>query len=374
MLRPLLLVLLGLPFFASCSTLGLTGNRPVDLVDVPSVLARTQELVDARQPLPALDQLERIHRTRNLTGLDRERADMLLSSALEAAFSGLVEGRFDARDMTDIFKLDLPSRARARAGIEAACELYRTEHPVAAFKMTRKVENALPAHSERARAGDLLAQVGFELVDNLDSYYLLFSYRTRGIEALEFLVSRYPFHNMCEEAYRRLAVSYEDEGDLDRAIERLSDLLVYHPETKFRAESEAHLAALRIRRLTSDHYDRGELKRARTELETWLARHDGHAQTEQVKATLELANRRLSRSDLVLANYYARLEETYAVRLHAQRALSDAERGGAVEEAEEARELLDRFPAVGAVANEPINPIELDDIELTDPLGPVLGS
>lgn len=380
MQRLLLLLVLLAPSFASCRALGLSNSGPLRLETVPGYLADIDSSLEAGDALDALDRLERVNRTANIEPADRVRADRQLDVAMEAAVSGLHQGVYDSADLSDIFGLELPTRARARAGVEAAFDLASRDHPVAAYKMARKVEFALPAHPERQRAGDLLQDVGFEMVERDDNYFWIFSYRQRGIEALEFLVSRYPFHPSCEEAYRKLSVAYERVDDLDRAIERLSDLLVYHPDTSFRGEAEARLATLRLKRIELDEYDRSELVRARDELAAWLDRFSDHPLREDVFDTLDDAHVRLAQSDMSLARYYARIDVARGVQLHATRAIDEAGRSRLERHAEtvrtlvaDAERLIAEHPIVeGEDDGEVFTPLVGDDLEVNDPLGPNL--
>ncbi|MEX1024307.1 MAG: tetratricopeptide repeat protein [Planctomycetota bacterium] len=369
MLRLVLLFAL-LPFASGCALLPGSSRRPLALEDVDAALATAGEELAANRPLDALERLERVHRTRTISPENRQAADVLTRAALDQA---IASERVDARDLTDVYGLELPRNARARAGIAAAERLYESDRPVSAYKQVRKVELALPAHPERARAGDLLARVGFDLIERDGRYFLILSYRARGLEALEFFVVHYPFHPACEEAYLRLAGAYEETGDYDDAIEHLEDLLVYHPESSVREEVEARLPALRLAMLAGRDYDRGELELAHAELEGWLARNAGHPLEDDVRATRVIALRRLARSDLKLARYYATIGVTFGVRFHATRALTEAEQADAAKEIAAAKELLERFPEGRENTDGEMVPLDKDALELEDPLGPRLG-
>jgi hypothetical protein len=305
----------------------------------------------------ALERLAAVHDVRNLDPDLRAREQALVDAAARGRF-GELEGA-DADELEELFESELPERVRARAGILAAERLLAAERRISAFRLVKKVDLALPGHAERVLAGDVLARAGLSLVRDRRRYNLLFHYRPRGVQALEYLVLNYPLDAHCPEAYFELSRVYEERGELDQAVERTEDLLLYHPESAYAAAASARLPYLRLLRLKRDDYDRGELLRAEAELEAWLAHHPGHELESWARELLRESERRLVLNDLSLARYYAKLRAPAGVRLHAERARGLALEAGFAAEAAAAEAVLTRLAptqAVGAAASAPAGP------------------
>lgn len=297
--------------------------------------------------------LEHLAAVRAVNGLDpdlREREQRLIDTAARGRFAELAEAPGDEaeEELEELFKSELPERVRAQAGILCAARMLGEERRISAFRMVKKVDAALPGHAERVLAGDVLARAGLALIRDPRRYNLLFHYRPRGVQTLEYLVVHYPLEPRCPEAYFTLSEVYEARGDLDQAIERSEELMLYHPESPYAAAASARLPYLRLCRLQRDDYDRGELLRARTELAAWLEHNPGHELEDWVRELQHECQARLVRSDLYLARYYEKTETPAGIRLHAARARALALEAGLVPEAEAAAALLAELPAVSA--------------------------
>ncbi len=298
--------------------------------------------------------LERLVAVREVDGLDpdtRARDEELL----EQATVRRIEELDSAEELQELYDQELPARLRARAGVLAAERMLLEDRRVAAFKMIKEVDQELPSHPERVLAGDVLARAGLSLIRDPRRYYLLFRYRTRGIQALEYLVVHYPLDSRCAEAYYVLSETYERMSELDLALERSEDLVVYHPGSGYAPAAEARVPYLRLLRLERVDFDRGQLLRAHEEIQTWLGRHPGHELEPWVRELAARCQERLVKNDLYLAHYYERIETPYGARLHAERALETAGTAGLESERQDAAELLEAFPATPAaeVAPEP---------------------
>lgn len=300
--------------------------------------------------------IERLAAVREIEGLvpeDRDRTEALLRSSVETLLSERGGEGHDSGDLVDVYEMDLPPRLKARAGILAAEKRLEEGRRVSAYKLVRRVELDLPSHAERRAAGSVLARAGFSLAADPRRYNLIMRYRSRGIDALEFLVVTYPFDEHCAEAYWVLGRTYEERGNLDLAVARYEDLVIYHPETRWEAMGQARLPYVRMKRLHRDDYDRRELVRASQELDAWLARHAGHELEPWVREQQRICRTRLAVSDLSLARYYERIENPAAVRLHAERAVATAELAPDAGLAEEARALLAAHSEAAAEALPP---------------------
>lgn len=272
---------------------------------------------DARR---ALERLEEIHEVENLSPELRRREERLVDAAAAAHFAALATSDDPAEEYEDLFRSDLPERVRARAGVLAAEELLREGSRIRAYRMVKKLDEALPTHPERVAAGDVVARAGLALIRDDRRYNLLFHYEPRGRQALEYLVLNYPLDAHTPEAYYELSRSYEEAQELDLAVERTEDLLLYHPECAYAVAAGARLPYLRLLRLGRDDYDRSELLRAEGELQQWLVRHPGHELEGWARELLGEARLRIVRSDLSLARFYEKTATPAGIRLHAERA------------------------------------------------------
>lgn len=288
----------------------------------------------------ALERLEQVHEVVDLPPDLRRREDQLVGTAAEARFAEIAAGDDAADEFEDLFRSRLPESVRAQAGLRAAETLLSEDSRIRAYRMVKKVDEALPSHHERALAGDIVARAGLSLVRDERRYNLLFSYQERGKQALEYLVLNYPLEPRAAEAYYELSRVYEQDRALDEAVQRTEDLLLYHPESPYAAAAAARLPYLRLLRLGRDDYDRGELVRAQSELETWLARHAGHELESWATELLAQCRARLVRNDLYLARFYERTETPAGVRWHAERAQAMAREAGLTKELAAADALL----------------------------------
>lgn len=290
--------------------------------------------------------LEHLSAVCEVGGLDpdlRAREQRLVDAAARGRFAELSGA--PAEDLEELFHSELPERVRARAGILAAERMLEEDRRISAFRMVKKVDAELPGHAERVLAGDVLARAGLSLIRDDGRYNLLFHYRPRGIQTLEYLVLHYPLEPRSAEAYFTLSEAYEDRGELDEAIERSEELLLYHSESPYAAAASARLPYLRLCRLQRDDYDRGELLRAQAEISVWLQHNPGNELEGWVHELQRECQTRLVRSDLSLARYYEKTETPAGTRLHAERARALALETGLEREAEAAAALLAALPS-----------------------------
>lgn len=319
----------------------------VDRATSGAQLEQAEADVRAGEYARALDRLAEVHEVENLEPDQREHEERLIDAAARGRFSQLEDASAD--ELLELFDSKLPERVRARAGILAADRMLAAGNRITAFRQVKKVDEKLPGHPERVLAGDVLARAGLSLIEDDGRYNLLFHYRPRGVQALEYLVVHYPLEPRCPQAYFELSQVYERDGDFDQAISRSEELLLYHPESPYAPAASARLPYLRLCRLTRDDYDRGELLRARSELAAWLERYPGHELAGWVGDLVRECDTRIVRSDLYLAGYYERTRTAAGQRLHAERAKALALEAGLEDEAAAAERLLAGLgPAEGA--------------------------
>lgn len=316
-------------------------SHPYGEIDRANAGAHLDQAERALQEGRYQEALARLAEVRDVRGLDpdqRVREERLIDEAARRHFGELESA--DAEELEDLFDEPLPDRVRARAGVLAAERMLADDSRISAFRMIKKVDEALPSHPERVLAGDVLARAGLSLIRDDRHYNWILSYRTRGIQTLEYMVVNYPLEPHCPEAYYALSETYENEGNYDQAIERSEDLLLYHPGSAYAPGAAARLPYLRLARLARDDYDRTELMRAHDELARWLELYPEHQLTPWARDLMHECQRRLVESDLALARYYERVDAAEGQRLHARRALTTAEDAGLTAEAAEAGALL----------------------------------
>lgn len=332
-----------LPWLALCAACRSQPFGEIDRANARTHLDQAEADLAAGEYARALAHLEAVREVRSLEPDLRVREDRLIDAAARGRFEQLADA--SPGELEDLFDSELPERVRARAGVLAAQRMLAEDRRISAFRMIKKVDSALPGHPERVLAGDVLARAGLSLIRDPRRYNLLFHYRPRGVQTLEYLVLHYPLEPHCPEAYFALSERYERIGELDPAIERTEDLLLYHPDSPYAAAASVRLPYLRLCRLRRDDYDRGELLRAHEELVAWLARHPGHELEAWARELEHECQRRLVKNDLYLARYYETVRTPAGVRLHAERARALALEAGLTEQAEAAQALLADLPA-----------------------------
>jgi tetratricopeptide (TPR) repeat protein len=314
-------------------------------------LERAEVAVAAGNFEEALATLERVHGLDDLDPDPRARSERLIDAAARGRFGELATA--DPEDVEELFESELPERIRAEAGILAAERHLALGSRILAYRGVKAVDQALPNHAERIRAGAVVATAGLSLIRDEGRYLWLFHYRARGMQALEYLVLHHPLEPRCAEALYELSKAYEDEGDLDQAIERSEELLLYHPQSAYAPAASARLPYLRLCRLGRDDYDRGEMLRADAELRAWLDRYPEHELGPWVSDVLSECRMRMVRSDLSLARFYRQTRSTEGQRLHAARARALALEGNLANEAAAAQDLLEGLESTTPPTNEP---------------------
>lgn len=341
--QPRLALALGLalsPWSAACRS---SPYGEIERADAAHHLELAEKEIAEGKLQQALERLAAVH---DVSGLDpdaRSREERLIEEAARRRFEELADA--PASELEALFDSELPDRVRARAGLLAAERLAAEGSRVKAFRMVKKVDQEIPSHPERVLSGDILARVGLALIRDPGRYGFFLRYRTRGVQALEYLVVQYPLEPRCPAAYAALSEYYESTGDLDAAIEHTENLLLYHPQSPHAVIAAVRLPYLRLRRIKRDDYDRSELVRAQREVDHWLSVYPEHELAEWARELASECRLRLVRSDLKLARYYERTEAPAGIRIHASRALATAQAAGLEAEAEEARALLEDVPA-----------------------------
>ena len=270
----------------------------------------------------ALDRLIAVRDLPNLPPESRVVSESLLDRCTDAL---LVSSDADLDALEELLDRGLSQRMGARIGVRLAERLYEEGYRVSAWKCIRDLEEDYPNHTEGAAAGAILARVGLDLIQDPGRYWIVLSYRARGISALEFLVQTYPLDPSCPLAYAKLAETYDAEGEIDLAIERTEDLVLYHKGTPEAVRAEILIPHLRLKRLERTDYDRGQMVLALAEVEGWLRRYPDDPLVDWARSVESAAHGVLCDSDLHLAHYYDRVGNPFGARLHAARALTEAQ-------------------------------------------------
>jgi hypothetical protein len=183
--------------------------------------------------------------------------------------------------------------------------------------------------------GRLLLKAGKMLTKDKRNWWIFWNARSEGITCLEHLVLTHPSLPSCDEAYLLLGNLYREDRLWHLAIERYSNLVLYHDKSRFRPEAQAHIPQLRLELLDSPEYDRNGLLMALAELEAWLIRDEKeewpsgfptNTLRESVRTSRLDCLRRLSSSDLGIARFYERVENNEGKIYHAERALELAQK------------------------------------------------
>ena len=269
----------------------------------------------------------------------------------ERAASQLIYSSTKPKELEELFKLDLPRQLAVEAGIRAARLYYERGDRMRAYRLIKKVDAQHPQHPRRNVSGPLLAEIGFSLAEDKRRYALFFRYSSLSPEVLEYFVLNYPSDPNGPQALWVLGERYEKNGRWRLAIEKHEDLILWFPTDARAPESEARIPHLRLAELESPEHDRGQLTRARKELEKWLVDHPGHPIEEEVRLDLTDAIRRLCDNDLVVARFYRRVKNFTGAEFHARRALAQAREGGDDKQIAEAEDLLARIVEWGDSAS-----------------------
>ena len=236
--------------------------------------------------------------------------------------------------------VDIPRQLAVEAGLRSAQLLFRAEERMAAYRLIKRMDSKFPQHHERNAAGALLGEIGFNLAEDEGSYGLIFKYRNLAGEVLEYLVMNYPSHPGGDQTLWMLGTLYQEQRELDLAIEKHQDLLLWFPTSSLAPLAQARIPHLRLMIHGDPKYDRATLVQAHGELQDWLNEHSGHESEAVVRSDMLDTTRRLADSDLILAHFYATLGSAEGVQLHARRALAEAREGGDPSQVQEADKLL----------------------------------
>lgn len=335
-LLPIVLVLL-----AGCSSSRTERRVPprFTIEEVPAAIEESEADLEAGRYEEALERLRSAKNTPGLPAGPRQEVQVVLERAARA----VIEHSDDHRHLEELMDVDIPRPLAVAAGIRAARLLYAEGERMRSFRLIRRLDSKFPQHPQRLEAAALLFEIGENLANDDRRYLLFFRYKADAPQVLEYLVTNHPSSPRGDRALALLARLYVEEKQLELAIEKHQNLLLWYPDSPRAARSQAAIPHLRLTRLHSPEYDRSEMQRAREELEEWLDEHAGRADaelTEQVRRDRLDAIRRLADNDLDVARFYDTVDWPHAARRHARRAHELALAGGDPEQIEETDALL----------------------------------
>jgi outer membrane protein assembly factor BamD (BamD/ComL family) len=281
----------------------------------------------------------RLRQVRNLPSPLRERSEVLLERATEARVAAATR----ARDLRSPSASRLPRRSRAIQTVGRSRLFLAEGRPYRAFTEIRDLEAAHPGHHLQNEAAETVYQAGLDLSQAKRAWIFLFSKRAQAPGVLDYLVLQHPSYPRCDHAYYLLASLHADDRDIELAIDRLSDLLLYHPNSPYSREAELLIPTLRL----SDHlridHDYAGLVMSERELTAWLGRVASAEQgelAERARAALFETRRRLVEADLEVAQFYRTVRRPEGTTIHAVRARQRAQLIDDAEAAERADALL----------------------------------
>lgn len=320
-----LLFILAVASLASCSSLGFGKARKLSIAEADSVLTSAQLSLEVGDHERAFWDLKALLDVEGLSTPQKSAVLQLFAVAAERQLDDLSMSPDRAEELADLVEDELPREISVAAGI-ASARLY-LEHDQAkeAWLTLRRLDERYPLHHERSLAGRLLLKAGLMLSYDERNWWVFWNARSEGLACLEYLVLTHPALPSCDEAYLRLGELYGEDRLWLLAIERYSDLVLYHPTSPLRSLAQARIPLLRLDLLDSPEYDRNGLLLALAELEDWVVRFPENPLQKEILARRVDCLRRLSTSDLDIARFYERVENNEGMIFHAERALELAQ-------------------------------------------------
>lgn len=340
-----LLCVLAAASLASCSSLNFSKTREISMLEADTVLTAAQLSLEAGDHEEAFWELKSLLGVEGLSTSQRSAVLQLFGIAAERQLEMLSANSDRADELADFIGDELPREISVSAGIASARVYLAQDQAKEAWLTLRRLDERFPLHHERALAGRLLLEAGLSLSNDERNWWVFWNARAEGLACLEYLVLTHPALPSCDEAYLRLGELYGEDRLNLLAIERYSDLVLYHPASPLRTLAQARIPMLRLELLDSPEYDRKGLLLALGELEDWMIRFPEHSlMTDVLEGRVECL-RRLSSSDLGIARFYERVENNEGMIYHAERALGLAMNANDADLIAAARALMPEIPA-----------------------------
>lgn len=307
-----------------------SGPDKLERREVPGAIESARAALAANRSEQALELMRAAANTPGLEPATRDAVQTLLESSASRRIEELSGPGRDPEDLAELVELDLPRQIAVTAGIRAARGYFAAGEAVDAYRLLRRLDTKFPLHHERAAAGDLLVDIGLWLVVHGTGWFGLGHSTDDAVEVLEYVVLQHPSTVRCDEAYESLAQIYVDDREFELAVERLENLVLFHPHSARVPRARARIPHLRLAGIRSPEYDRSQLLAARTELERWLTDFTGREPELERGVRVDLGDclRRLCDSDVIVADFYARVDKPRGERYHLERAVEEARAAG----------------------------------------------
>ncbi|MDF1838842.1 MAG: hypothetical protein P1V35_13310 [Planctomycetota bacterium] len=309
------------------------------------IAAAEDDLAQSDNPGLAFARLQLAAETAGARGEEGQRLERARSKAAEALLQRLQDEDAPPGFYGRLIDAGLQRNVSVRSRIAQARAYLSRGERLKSFRMIKALDREYPFHAERITSGDVLADAGISLAKDRGRYALLFRYSKLAPEVLEYLTTQYPTHPSGPLAYEHLARLYESAGELELAIQRQEDLIVYFGDSPRVPSSRAEIPRLRLDLIQRADFDRYPMELARGELESWLETYAGQEREEEdsVRQNLLLAIRQLSQHDSIVSHFYQTVDNPSGAELHARRALELAHDGGSSDQIEAAQSELDRL-------------------------------
>jgi hypothetical protein len=322
----------------------LPGSYEVE--QIPRVIsAADDDLKLANDPGLAFARLQVAAATAGARGEAGQKLERARSKAAEALLQKLRDEDAPPGYFTRLIDAGLQRNLAVRSRIAQARAYLNRGERLKSYRLIKTLDREYPFHAERAASGDVLADAGLSLAKDRGRYAFIFRYRKLAPEVLEYLTTQYPTHQSGPQAYEHLALLYVESGDLEFAIQRHEDLVVYFGDSPSVPKSRAMIPSLRLDLIQRADFDRHPMELARQELESWIETYGGQQRVEEegVRQNLLLAIRQLSQHDSIVSRFYRTVDNESGAELHARRALGLAHEGGSEEQIEAAQKKLDKL-------------------------------
>lgn len=140
--------------------------------------------------------------------------------------------------------------------------------------------------------------------------------RDTGIEALTFLVTKFPRSDLADDAWKELAQTFFDDRQYQAAADVWERLVREYPDSEWTDLALYRVAAAYRLQTRGQAFDADPLLRAHAALERYLARYpDGNfvADAQRERAELE---ERIAQRELEIARFYGERDVVLGERLH----------------------------------------------------------
>ncbi|GEM_PF-1934755 len=244
---------------------------------------------------------------------------------LVAAEKALKEGKAGrALELLDSVEEDSFSREdRPRLAVDLARAHFLLGEWWEAYDRIRDLPREHPSSPWLAQAEEIEFKSGALLAGRGGGFLFFTSDLSDAILVLEHFLLYYPTSRWLPDALRILGEAAYRNEDWDLAIERFSELLQRAPEGEWSDLASFRIAMAHYRKLVGPEYDLEAMENARRELASYLSVERGNESfVDQARRALTKVLLWIDRKNLLLADFYLRIDKPESARLYLQRILS----------------------------------------------------